>query len=120
MFRIASARGFFSGFLLTVAVLGSCVSHEFPAYICPDEPISYSQHVNLIVMTKCAIEECHNGDNGDDKNWTEFEKFQGKSKLVRFRVTNRIMPPAESTAGPLTQDEIAAIACWVDQGAQNN
>lgn len=110
---------FFAIFVLFV-VQQSCVSHDFPQFTCPDEPVTYSGHVSLIVSTKCAIEDCHNGDNGADKNWTNFSLFQGKSETVKIYVVNHIMPPSESRQGPLTQDEINKIACWVDQGAQNN
>lgn len=98
----------------------SCVSHDFPSYTCSDPAVSYSSDIDPIIMAKCAISGCHNGDNGDNKNWTDFSLFQSKSDLVRFRVTNRIMPPPNSPAGPLNQEEINAIACWADQGAQNN
>jgi hypothetical protein len=100
----------------------SCANHEFPSYTCPPEPISFADDISPIIMTKCAIEGCHNGDNGADKNWTNFDLFQENAKngLVKSYVVNRIMPKAESSAGPLSQEQINAIACWVDQGAQNN
>jgi hypothetical protein len=113
----------FSNFsLLFVAIIvlaESCVSHDFPPYVCaPNVVVSYANDVHPIVTTKCAIEGCHNGDNGGDKNWTDFDLFQSKSKTARFYVIQRIMPPDGAT--PLTQDEINAIACWVDQDSPNN
>lgn len=110
----------FSITILLFLCLESCVSHDFPTYTCTDPDISYSSEVNDIVITKCAISGCHNGDNGDDKNWTDFSLFQSKSNIVKSRVTNRVMPPPDSPAGPLSQEEINTIACWVDQGAKKN
>jgi hypothetical protein len=116
MFKTISIQRLFMGFLLMAAVFGSCVSHEYVPYTCPDEPVSYAEDVDPIVKTKCAISGCHNGDNGDDKNWTDFEKFQAKSQTAKTKILNGTMPKT----GSLTQEEIATIACWVDQGSQNN
>lgn len=121
MCQATSLKILFS-FLVIMLIQESCVKHEFPAYTCPDEPVSYAADVHAIVTTKCAISGCHNGDNGADKNWSVFAIFQDKAQTgeVKRRVVNRIMPPASSDAGPLTADEIAKIACWSDQGAPNN
>jgi hypothetical protein len=105
-------------FVVVILITESCVSHDFPPYVCGTSPVSYAADVHPIVMNKCAVEGCHNGDNGADKNWTEFNLFQGKSKTARLYVIQRIMPPDDAT--PLTQEEINAIACWVDQDSPNN
>jgi hypothetical protein len=114
---------FFLGLFATLVFLeASCASHEFPSYTCPPEQISFAADINPIILSKCAITGCHNGENGADKNWTNFDIFQEEAGigLVKSYVVNRIMPPAGSSAGPLSQEQINAIACWVDQGAQNN
>lgn len=98
----------------------SCVSHDFPSYACTDEAVSYSADVNPIIRTKCAISGCHNGDNGDNRDWTNFSLFQSKNDVVKSRVVSRVMPPPNSPAGQLSQEEISTIACWADQGAKNN
>lgn len=99
----------------------SCTSHDIPEYEC-HQTYRFSEHVRPIIESKCAISGCHNGDMGPDLNWNDFAQFheRAESGLVRFRVTRRIMPPPDSPAGPLTQEEINAIACWSDQGALNN
>lgn len=103
-------------------LIQGCSDDNVSLYSCPDDPVSYSSTVAPIVNMKCAISGCHNGDLGANLNWTDFGTFQDKAKsgIVRTRVINRIMPPANSPAGPLTQEEINAIACWADQGANNN
>jgi hypothetical protein len=99
----------------------ACVSHDFPEYQCTDN-YTFSDDVRPIIETKCAISGCHNGDLGQDYNWLNFETFhrRAESGLVKFRVTHRIMPPSSSAAGPLSQEQINAIACWSDQGALND
>jgi hypothetical protein len=115
---------FFSVFVLVVACLvlpEACVSHDFPEYTCTDA-YSFSEDVRPIIETKCAIAGCHNGSLGEDLNWTIYQNFHQRARegQVKFRVTHRIMPPEDSPAGPLSQDEINAIACWTDQGSLNN
>lgn len=116
-----SVLGFFFLGVILVVNLDSCVSHDFPQYVCTDT-YSFTEDIKPIIETKCAISGCHNGDLGADVNWNNFEEFQKRaaSGLVKFRVTHRIMPPSFSPAGPLTQDQISAIACWSDQGALAN
>jgi hypothetical protein len=101
--------------------LWSCVYHDFPEYTC-DETYSFEADIKPIIETRCALSGCHNGDMGTDLNWTNFDQFhkRAESGEVKFRVTNRIMPPSDSPGGPLTQEQIDALACWTDQGAQNN
>jgi hypothetical protein len=104
-----------------VIFLDSCVSHDLPEYQCTDN-YTFSEDVRPIIETKCAISGCHNGDLGQDYNWLDFETFhrRAESGLVKFRVTHRIMPPSSSAAGPLSQEQVNAIACWSDQGALND
>ena len=86
------------------------------------ETYSFADDIRPIIESKCAISGCHNGDMGPDLNWTNFDKFHQRveSGLVKYRVSHRIMPPSFSPEGPLTQEQINAIACWSDQGALNN
>lgn len=107
--------------IVSLVCLDSCVYHDFSEYVCT-ETYTFADDIRPIIETKCAIPDCHNGDMGPDLNWTTFEKFHQRvaSGLVKYRVTHRIMPPSFSSEGPLTQEQINAIACWSDQGALNN
>src|SRR5690606_17374227 len=106
---------------LSVICLDGCVYHDLPEYSCV-QPYSFVADIKPIIETRCAISGCHNGDLGADKNWLNAEEFHKRvaSGLVKYRVTHRIMPPSFSPAGPLTQEQISAIACWTDQSAPNN
>jgi hypothetical protein len=108
--------------LFILAFQLSCADHNFPSYVCPDTEVSYLEDVKPIVESKCAISGCHNGTLGADRNWLNFETFRTNALQgnVKNYVIDRIMPPAHSAAGPLSQDEINTIACWVDDGAPNN
>jgi hypothetical protein len=119
MQKIVAALGCLS--LVILVNLSSCVSHDFPDYVC-DEGYTFSDDIRPIIETKCALSGCHNGDMGSDLNWNDFGEFheRAESGEVKSRVTSRIMPPSDSPGGPLTQAQIDAIVCWSDQGALNN
>lgn len=121
MLRIRSLVFLLTGFAVLASLQQSCVSHDFPLYTCPDEPVSYTADVHPIVTGKCAISGCH-GFNQNLPDWTDFPTFQegARSGNVRQYVLERIMPPHGSPGGTLTQEEINKIVCWADQGAPNN
>lgn len=115
------ACAFLTFIVLVTIAFNACVSHDFPEYVC-DQEYSFVGDIRPIIETKCAISSCHNGDMGNDLNWNNFAAFHARaaSGEVKFRVTKGIMPPSNSHGGPLTQEQIDAIACWSDQGALNN
>lgn len=108
-------------FVIMLVCMDACVSHDFSDYVCTKN-YSFAADIRPIIETRCAIPECHDGSMGSSLDWNNFDMFQERAAtgLVKFRVTHGIMPPSYSPAGPLTQDQITAIACWTDQGALNN
>ena len=107
--------------------LYSCVNHDLPkpAVDVTDctsrDAISFASDVKPIIEQKCAISGCHNGDNGNDINWTVFANFQSHGAEVQDRITR----PATAAGhmprvGSLTDVQIQTIYCWVAQGARNN
>jgi hypothetical protein len=98
----------------------SCVSHDLQQYSCDSGTVGYQDSVKPIVQTKCALDGCHNGTNHELPNWTDFSTFQNRASDVKRRILAHEMPPSNSPAGGLSHAQINAIACWVDQGAQNN
>lgn len=85
---------------------------------CREGGASFSQTVNPIIQTNCAIPGCHvNG--GQPPALTTYEEISANGQLVKIRTSNGTMPP--STSGKsLTKEEIDAIACWVEAGTPNN
>lgn len=81
--------------------------------------VSFQSEINTIINTSCAIPGCHNGDNGASRNWTIFSNVEDNAQALRARTTARTMPPPGSGV-TITDEEIDLIACWVQQGAQNN
>jgi len=110
--------------LVALVAVDACVNHDIPQYTCDSEPLNYNDDILPIVQAKCAIPDCHNGGPplGPDYNWTVYENLaqRAESGILKFNVVNRVMPKAESPNGPLSQEQINTIACWVDQGYPEN
>ena len=75
---------------------------------------SYSATVSAIIETNCAVSGCHNGSQAPDLR--TLENIQANASSIKSAVVSGRMPKV----GSLTQSEIDAIACWVDDGAPNN
>ena len=80
---------------------------------------SWERDIKPIIDSNCAVSGCHNGDNTAIPNWTVFTNVQSRASDIKTRTGNRSMPRAGSGL-TLTDAEIELIACWVDDGAQNN
>lgn len=76
--------------------------------------VSLSATVNPIIEENCAISGCHSG--AVFPNLTDTNAIIQNADNIRSRTTSRSMP----LGGSLTQTQIDAIACWVDDGANNN
>jgi len=77
---------------------------------------SLDLHALPIFQTNCAVTGCHNGNNN-------LPNFSDKSTVIKYasqiklRTGNKTMPPGDRS---ITDEEIQTIACWVDDGANNN
>jgi cytochrome c553 len=79
----------------------------------PCETITFSENVKSIIEANCV--QCH-GSGGNVPNLTTYSGISANASFVKAETSSRRMPQG----GSLTNDEIAAIACWVDAGALNN
>ncbi|TXD53077.1 c-type cytochrome [Polaribacter sp. IC063] len=101
--------------------LASCLTNveesiveEDPTAADPCESITFSTQVKSIIETNCV--QCH-GARGQFPNLTTHNDISANAALVKSVTVSRRMPQGSAT---LTNDEIAAISCWVDAGALNN
>ncbi len=73
-----------------------------------------STDIKSIIETNCAVSGCHAGNVSPDlRNLTNIRNQAGR---IQFRTANKTMPPSSSSFS-LTDAEIAAINCWVEDGA---
>lgn len=82
--------------------------------------LSYMDEIDAIVQSKCAITGCHVSGTGLP-DYTIFSEFQARANNspggVRQRVKSDDMPRDRT---PLSDEEKAALFCWIDEGALNN
>ncbi|WP_143520038.1 hypothetical protein [Reichenbachiella sp. 5M10] len=77
--------------------------------------ISYSMEVAEIISTNCTLAKCHVAGNGIP-DFSEFSVIQQQAESIKKNTQNKTMPKE----GVLTDEEIAKIACWVEDGALDN
>jgi hypothetical protein len=78
----------------------------------------FAADIKPIITTKCAISGCHNGSRSP--NLSTYTGVKNNASAVLSKVTSKAMPPSNSPAGALTQQQISLITCWVNDGALNN
>lgn len=107
-------------FLLIGALFASCeynVENEeaFVDDLCLTT-VSYSATIRPLIDNNCM--PCHNGDGKTPfaPNLTTYQAVESVSLLVKALTQSRVMPKE----GSLTNAEIAAIKCWVDNGSLDN
>jgi len=77
---------------------------------------SLMDEVMPIITANCAVSGCHDGNSGVI-SWADANNVIANAVNIKTRTGNGTMPPGDRT---ITDDEIQTIACWVDDGAENN
>lgn len=78
--------------------------------------VSYINDIKPILDASCNSSSCHGSSTGS-RDWTTFDKVKANAINIKTRTSNKSMPIGGLT---LTQAQIEKIACWVDDGAENN
>jgi len=76
--------------------------------------VSWESQIKPIIEASCSQSGCHNGTSRPDLRKFENAKFYANS--IKSKTKDKSMP----REGSLSQQQIALIACWVDDGAINN
>jgi hypothetical protein len=113
------SRGFV---VLSFAVAGVLSAAELG-----DRPVTFTKDIAPIFQEKC--QDCHRSAGMAPMSLVTYEEVRPWAKAIKQRVVNRQMPPwhLDKTVGiqkfandiSLSDEQIAAIAKWVDQGAPN-
>lgn len=80
--------------------------------------VSYSDTIQAIINTNCAITGCHVAGRGIP-DWSDKSKVIASANGIKARTVSKSMPP-QASGRSLTDDQIALISCWVDDGARDN
>ena len=87
---------------------------EDPVNVDPCESITFSANVKSIIDNNCT--QCHSSSGGQFPNLDSYNGVSSNASSVLSEVESRRMPQGSS----LSNDEISAIKCWVNNGALNN
>ncbi len=77
---------------------------------------SLTDDVMPVITTNCAVSGCHDGNSGII-SWANKNNVIANAASIRTRTGNGSMPPGDRS---ITDEEIQTIACWVDDGAEDN
>jgi len=107
------------GILLGLMLFVSCeynVENEDLIIDSCDQAVSYIATIRPLIDNNCM--PCHNGDGSIPQapNLTALTGVQGIAGLIRDVTQSRRMPQN----GTITDAEIEAIRCWVENGALDN
>lgn len=83
-----------------------------------DTQTSLASDIKPIIETKCAISGCHNGSQSP--NLTISTNIISNANQIKSLTQSGQMPQGTSSGGPLSAEQKALIACWVEDGAKNN
>lgn len=124
IFSMAHSKShFIKRALIVVTVIGllqSCKKNDVGnnSVDCGGTTKSFTANIKPIVQTSCAFDsDCHGSGStsGPGALLTYMEIFNARS-VIRSAVISGEMPKAAT----LTSAERNAIACWIDNGAQDN
>jgi hypothetical protein len=84
---------------------------------CSTVSAKFSADVNPIIQNSCAIGGCHgSGSNNGPGPLLTFDQIKNAASQIKNSVVNKTMPRGNT----LSNAQIQAISCWVDNGASNN
>jgi len=87
-------------------------------FSCNNISPKFSTDVQPILTTVCSINSnCHaSGSVNSGGPFTNFTEVNAKKSNIRAQILAGTMPQS----GTITQDQINAFICWIDNGAVNN
>jgi hypothetical protein len=99
---------------------------SFAATTTTEKQVTYAKDIAPIFQEKC--ESCHRPGQGAPMSLQTYEQARPYAKAIKYRVATQNMPPwhLDKTVGiqqfqndrSLSDEQIALIVKWVDQGAQ--
>ena len=87
-----------------------------PPSSCNSVSAKFAADVNPIIQNNCAIGGCHgNGNNNGPGPLVTFDQIKNAASQIKTSVVNKTMPRGST----LSNAQIQAISCWIDNGALN-
>lgn len=79
--------------------------------------VSFAGEIKSIIDTNCAVSGCHVSGGSAPSSFTSFSTIQASASQIKSLTQSGAMP---KNGSKLSQTQLDAIACWVDDGALNN
>jgi hypothetical protein len=105
------------GYQVSVRDASGCVITASVTISKAESGVSYSTEIADIIKNNCAVSQCHIS-GGQSPDLSAYKGVKNNAASVKSLTTSKFMPPSGSQA--LTAEQIAKIACWVDDGAKQN
>ncbi|HJS54579.1 MAG TPA: cytochrome c [Chitinophagaceae bacterium] len=84
---------------------------------CSGPAKSFAADVNPIIQSSCASSNCHGASSSAGPGpLTTYSQIAAAKASIKDAVSSKRMPRGSS----LTDAQINAIVCWIDNGAPNN
>ena len=121
--------------LLLAFFLLSCGGDSSPTgpsnVVFPDANVSYSQHVQPLFLTTCALSGCHDDiTRQSDLSLTSYLNatmrpgiiipMNADASVLVQRIEGRIIPQMPLGRTPLNTNQREGIKKWINEGAKNN
>lgn len=110
--------------ILTSLIIGTSCTKDIgpnpdllPKPIGACDTIKFSVHIQPIITNSCV--SCHfpgGSGNGDFTSFTDIKAKADNGSLMNRVITLHNMPQS----GPLSNEEITLVQCWLNNGAPNN
>jgi hypothetical protein len=134
MGRMSTVRITTMTLFATVALLSSCSKDSNPTssdIVFPSSNVSYSQHVQPLFNTSCAVSGCH--DDATRQNNLSLTSYtnatarpgiiipgDAQNSVLAQRIDGRLQPQMPFQRPPLNSNQINGIKTWINEGAKNN
>jgi hypothetical protein len=113
------------GFVVAWSAIPVAQAPGGPAAAAPVKPVTFTKDVAPILQRSCQT--CHRPDQMAPMSLLTYEDARPYARSIKNKVTTRLMPPwhVERNIGiqkfkddpSLTDEEVATISAWVDQGS---
>jgi len=121
--------------IITGSFLFGCSKDDNPTsastIVFPDANVSYSQHVQPLFNTTCALSGCH--DDATRQSNLSLTSYQNATarpgiivpgnadgSILVQRIDGRLQPQMPYQRQPLNSNQINGIKKWINEGAKNN
>jgi hypothetical protein len=115
---------YFAVLLVTSFTFEACKKDKTPEVIVPlecNDTISFSATIEPLINQSCATSGCHNSTGSGGYNFSGYTSIFNNREIILKTIRHEDGVTAMPIGAPkLSDTQINAVACWIQQGAPNN